>query len=174
MLLLLAIKEINAQDKYFTREGSISFYSDAIVEDIKAVNSQVLSIVDLTTGKIAIQIKMRSFEFEKGLMKEHFNENYVASYKYPKATFSGKILHIESLSSNNLKTEVVGKIKLHGKEKELRTAVVIKRDANKIIVKGVFNLKLADFDIKIPKILFKNIAEQVAISFELHHKPYIP
>lgn len=172
--VLLATEQMHAQDKYFTREGSVSFYSHAIIEDIKAVNNDVLSVVDVTTGKIAIQITMRSFVFEKGLMQEHFNENYVESYKYPKATFFGKILHIENLSNENIETEVVGKITLHGKEKELRTTVAIKKDADEIIVKGVFDLTLADFEIKIPKIVFKNIAEQVAISFELHHKPYIP
>ena len=66
-----------AQDKFITKQGSISFYSHSMVEDIKADNNQVLSIIDSNTGEIAISVLMKSFIFEKSLMEEHFNENYV-------------------------------------------------------------------------------------------------
>jgi len=79
--LLIAINMFG-QDKYLTKEGYVSFFSHSIVEDIEADNNQVLSVVDMSTHKVAIQLLMRSFMFEKALMQEHFNENYVESYKY--------------------------------------------------------------------------------------------
>ena len=80
-----------SQDKYITKEGYISFFSHTIVEDIKADNFQVLSVIDTKNGDIAIQLLMKSFIFKKALMQEHFNDSYVESYKYPKGTFRGKI-----------------------------------------------------------------------------------
>ena len=85
---LLLLNCVSAQGKFLTKDGYVSFFSHSVVEDIKADNNQVLSIVDSETGEIAIQLLMRSFMFKKALMQEHFNENYVESYKYPKATFS--------------------------------------------------------------------------------------
>ena len=82
-IVLLLVHNTHAQDKFLTKEGFVSFFSHSIVEDIKADNNQVVSVIDTITGKIAIQLLMRSFMFEKALMREHFNENYVESYKFP-------------------------------------------------------------------------------------------
>src|SRR5215210_7090481 len=77
--------------RYFTRTGHISFYASTPLEDIKADNGQVASIIDLSNGDMAFSVLMKSFVFPKALMQEHFNENYIESDKYAKATFKGKI-----------------------------------------------------------------------------------
>ena len=86
----------NSQERYLTKNGAINFFSKTVLEDITADNNQVLSIVDATNGKMAISILMKSFLFKKALMQEHFNENYVESDKYPKATFTGTILNFDA------------------------------------------------------------------------------
>src|SRR3546814_5262382 len=98
----------------------------------------VLSIVDTDTGDIAIQLLMRSFMFKKALMQEHFNENYVESYKYPKATFSGKIKDVAGLNNLNTETEIVGKLSLHGREKEISTKVDVRINGDELILSGNF------------------------------------
>lgn len=161
-----------AQDKYITKEGYVSFFSHSIVEDIKADNNQVLSVMDVTTGKIAIQLLMRSFMFEKALMQEHFNENYVESYKYPKATFSGEIVNFGELNEENNEAEIIGTLTVHGREKQISTKVNVKIDESEIVLTGDFKVEVADFDIKIPAIVANNIAKTIKVSFELHHTPY--
>ncbi len=81
---------------------------------------------------------MRSFMFKKALMQEHFNENYVESYKYPKATFSGKILNFVELSEENNVTEIIGTLTVHGEEKEISTKVIVEIAEDGILLKGVF------------------------------------
>lgn len=169
---LFLINCLTAQDKYLTKEGYVSFFSHSIVEDIKADNNQVLSIVDTETGEIAIQLLMRSFMFKKALMQEHFNESYVESYKYPKATFTGTIKNITDLNDQNMETEIVGTLSLHGRDKEISTKVDVKKSGDSLILSGNFTVEVADFDIKIPKIVENNIAKIIKVSFELHHKPY--
>lgn len=169
----LLITGVNAQDRYITKEGFVSFFSHSIVEDIEADNDQVLSIMDVKTGEIAVQLLMRSFMFEKALMQEHFNENYVESYKYPKATFSGEIVNVgEIISGQSQETEIVGVLKLHGEEKEISTKVDVGWIGDEITLKGDFKVEVADFNIKIPAIVANNIAKTIKVSFELHHKPY--
>ena len=86
-----------SQIRFMRKEGFVSFISHTLVEDIKADNTQVLSIVDTETGEIAIQLLMRSFQFQKALMQQHFNDSYVESHKFPKAKFSGFIVDLDSL-----------------------------------------------------------------------------
>ena len=64
-----------SQEKYFTRDGHIKFFSSTPVEDIEADNYKVTSVLDETTGKVEFAANMKSSEFEKALMEEHFNEN---------------------------------------------------------------------------------------------------
>src|SRR5690606_8165998 len=177
IILIFWIVVINtsvfAQNKYFTKQGYISFYSHTPVEDIKAENNQVLSIIDISTSEIAVTLLMKSFEFEKALMQEHFNENYVESGKYPKANFSGKILNLEDiLNGNNKIAEIMGSLTIKGITKpiNIESKVIIEKDT--ITLKGKFMVAVADYNIKIPVIVRKNIAEKIEFSFILTHQPY--
>jgi len=49
-----------SQEKYFTISGFISFFSHSPLEDIKADNNQVLSIVDIKNNEVAIHVLMKS------------------------------------------------------------------------------------------------------------------
>ena len=87
-----------AQNRYFTRTGSISFFSEEVLENIEAHNKQVSSFVDFSTGELVFSVPMKAFQFRKSLMKEHFNENYIESHKYPKSTFKGSLENIKAVN----------------------------------------------------------------------------
>ncbi len=169
---LLIISQVKSQDKFISKTGYVSFFSHSLVEDIKAENNQGLSIIDTKTGEIVIQLLMRSFIFKKALMQEHFNENYIESDTYPKATFKGKILNYDQLVNEDSEAEIIGTLFVHGKEKEIKIKVKIHKDSDEIIISGDFMVQVADFDIRIPTIVVNNIAKIVNVSFEFHHKPY--
>ncbi len=160
------------QGKFLTKQGYTSFFSSSPIEDIKADNNQVLSIIDTSTGTIAISILMKSFMFEKSLMQEHFNENYVESDTYPKATFKGQILNFETLDQNKQTTTIKGAITIHGVTKNIEIKAMMLQSEKSIALKGKFPIKVADFDIKIPSVVINNIAEIVEVSFELDHQLY--
>ena len=150
-VFLFFVQTSIAQDKFFTKEGYVSFFSHTIVEDIKADNQQVLSIVDTTTGEIAIQLLMRSFQFKKALMQEHFNENYMESSMFPKAIFKGKL---EGFSINGVSEEIseytlIGSMTVHGITQPLEALVKVKKVNNVIELMTEFILKPEKFNIKI-------------------------
>jgi len=142
-----------SQDKFLTKEGYVSFFSHSIVEDIKADNSQVLSIIDTGNGEIAVQLLMRSFMFKKALMQEHFNNSYIESFKYPKAIFRGFILNFKEVTNQVSEVEVKGVLSLHGKDKEISLWAKIEILKDQINLSGDFVVRVADFDIKIPIIV---------------------
>ncbi|MHB0756656.1 YceI family protein [Polaribacter sp. M15] len=163
---------INAQEKYLTTTGKINFFSKATLEDITADNSKVSSIIDTTTGDMAIKMSIKNFEFKKKLMQEHFNENYLESDIYPTAMFKGKILNFNTMDENAKEFTVKGKITIHGVTKDLEIKADCIKTADFIKVSGNFMVALEDFKIKIPKIVFMKIAENIKVTFNFNHKPY--
>ncbi|WP_299014012.1 YceI family protein [uncultured Polaribacter sp.] len=168
----LAVCLTNAQERYLTKSGEITFFSESPLENIAAKNSQVLSIVDAGKKQMAISILMKSFMFEKALMQEHFNENYVESDKYPKATFRGAILNFDTITDKETKVEVKGKLTIHGITKEMVIkALAVKKD-NAIVMQGDFFITLSDFNVDIPSVVEKNIAKEIKVSFNFNHQPF--
>ena len=169
---LLFFNSSYGQEKYFTPNGFINFFSHSLIEDIDADNTYVKSIVDLNTNEIAVHAKMKSFRFEKSLMEEHFNENYVESDKYPKAIFEGKISNFDPKNNSEQKVNLLGKLTLHGVTKPIETEALLVFKDEKLSIKGSFNVLVADYDIDIPRIVVNNIAKSIKVSFDLDHKPY--
>jgi len=166
----LMIASVAAGQKYVTKNGTIKFFSDAPLEKIEAVNSQVNSALDSETGDFVFKVLMKSFNFEKALLQEHFNENYVESDKYPNATFVGKITN---LSHEELQTDgtfdaiIEGKLTIHGVTKEVSEKGTLTYNDGSIFGKSVFSILLADYKIKIPGAVAKNISETVEITVEV-------
>ena len=172
LLCLLFFNISHSQEKYFTSNGFINFFSHSLIEDINADNTHVKSIVDINSNEIAVHANMKSFRFEKSLMEEHFNENYVESDKFPKAKFEGKMSNFDSNNSSEQKVKLTGELTLHGVTNPVETeALVILKD-NKLHVKGSFNVLVADYDIDIPRLVIDNIAKSIKVTFDLDYKPY--
>ena len=160
------------QTKSMARQGHVSFFSYTSVEHIKAENNQVLSIIDLTTGDIAVSMLMNAFVFEKALMREHFNESYVESDIYPKATFVGKILEFDPDLQVEQTRIVEGKFNMHGVTKELQIKTKITRENQTFILSGTFEALVKDYEIKIPPLLAGNIAKTISVDFNFECLPY--
>jgi len=112
--------------KYMTKNGYIGLFSHTPLEDIKADNNQVASVLDASTGEIVFQVLLKSFHFQKTLMEEHFNENYVESDKFPKSTFSGRITNLSAIdfSKNGVyDVNVDGDLMIHGVTKKVTAKV---------------------------------------------------
>jgi hypothetical protein len=168
----LCLQLVQSQERYLTKDGKVTFFSKAPIEDITAGNDQVLSIIDTNKGAMAISILMKSFLFEKALMQEHFNENYVESDKFPKATFKGTILNFSNISSAPSKFQVRGILTIHGESKEITIEGLFSKTGSGITATGDFTINLDDFKVKIPAIVAKNIAKNIKISFDFNHQPF--
>ena len=94
--LVAAPARTYAQGKYMTKTGRISFFSANPIEDIEAKNQQVAAVLDLVTGQLAFALPVKGFVFKRTLMQEHFNESYLESDKYPKATFAGRFVGFDA------------------------------------------------------------------------------
>ncbi|PWG05454.1 YceI family protein [Polaribacter aquimarinus] len=159
------------ENEFIARQGQITFFSYTSVENIEAKNNQVLSILDIKKKEIAVSMLMRAFVFKKDLMYEHFNESYIESDIYPKATFEGKIIDFDEVSTNQTKI-IKGTLTIHGISKEVSIKTTIIKENNTYILSGNIDVLVKDFDIKIPPILSSNIAKTISIEFKFQYQPY--
>lgn len=158
------------QELYQTTSAEIEFYSEAPIEDIQAASNNGISVINLDTGAIAFQVKINTFQFRKALMQEHFNENYMESEKFPKASFKGQMQNLDI--STNEKQEIVlkGNLTIHGVTKEIEIPASFQLKNNQIKLTTIFNVACKDHDIKIPKLLWKNIAETIQIQLNANYQ----
>ena len=175
IIFLFASQFVISQERFITRNGVVSFVSEAPIEKIEAINDKVSCVLDFNTGEIVFQISMIAFDFDKALMQEHFNEKYVESEIYPKSTFQGKI---ENWNSLNKKQEGVynvkssGIIEIHGVKKEIVADGTLEILNKKVNIKSIFSIKVAEFNIKIPRIVRDNVAKEVAINVDVQLTKY--
>jgi polyisoprenoid-binding protein YceI len=177
LLLVGFIGSAHAQTRYIDRGGSASFFSSAPLEDIKAETNQAVSVIDLSTGELAASVLMKSFKFRKALMQEHFNENYVESDKYPKATFKGKVMNLHDLDltkDGKYILEVSGEITLHGVTRPLNVKAEATVENGNLATKAVFPLRVADFDIEVPRLVRDNIAKEMEVTVSFSYRPLNP
>jgi polyisoprenoid-binding protein YceI len=170
LLLALAITEVSAQ-KYITKTGHIRFFSSTPIEDIEAHNRQVNAALDAETGDLVFRVLMKSFQFEKALMQEHFNESFVESNKYPNATFRGKITNIKDVDfSSNGKYEVTieGDLTIKDATNRINEKGTLEVDGDMVRGLSTFNVLVKDYNIKIPNTVANNIAKSIRVDVDVN------
>tara|TARA_B100001540_G_scaffold84597_1_gene76189 strand:- start:157 stop:663 length:507 start_codon:yes stop_codon:yes gene_type:complete len=150
---ILSLFSIEQENRYIINNSKIEFYSYAPLEDIQAVNTESVGAIDIESGEFIIKIPVNAFEFPNKLMQKHFNDSYLETDIYPECIFRGKI------NENSAS----GEITLHGVTKKIEIPISKTINEENIIISTDFKILLKDHKIKIPRLLFQNIAEEIEI-----------
>lgn len=165
---------VNAQ-KYISKSGETHFKASVeAFEPVEAKNNSTTVVFDTDNGQMAALIFIKAFRFDIALMEEHFNENYMDSDEFPKATFKGHIKDFDkSLLNSKAKTfDLIGILTIRGKEKDVQTKVHLSKKGEFIKMASTFQVSPQNFDIEIPKIVREKIAKHILIdcNYELKKK----
>ncbi len=172
-LLLFSFTAIG-QGKFYTKSGKITFFSSTSMEDIEASNRSVTALLDTKTGDMQFAVLMKGFEFKKALMQEHFNRDYIESDKYPKAEFKGQVVNNADVNysvDGNYTATVKGKLTIHGQTRDIETTGTITSKDGKLVLKSVFNLLIADYNIKVARIHKDNISNSIRVTVDCTLSP---
>jgi hypothetical protein len=169
-LCAIGIVTCSAQT-YMTRTGKVSFDASApgSPEKVYAINNEVANILDAKSGDIVFQVPIKSFKFERELMQEHFNENYMESDKYPKSEFKGTITNLNTINLNkdgSYDAHVSGKLTIHGVTNEVNTSGTVIVKNGTITLKAKFSVKLHDYNINIPSLVADKVGKEAIITLE--------
>ncbi|MFY0602656.1 MAG: YceI family protein [Flavobacteriaceae bacterium] len=154
--------------KYYTKTGSTELKASvAAFEPVEATNKSTSVVLKADTGEIAALLFIKAFRFKVALMEEHFNENYMDSDKFPKGTFKGNIKDFNLAEvTDKKKYKISGTLTVRGIKKEIETMGVFSKKDGKLYLKATFAVKPQDFDIKIPSIVRKKIAESINLNLD--------
>jgi hypothetical protein len=175
LLLCLIVSSALFSQKMITRSGEIKFEASMpAFEEVAAKNNTASCLFDTSTGEIAALALVKGFRFKVPLMEEHFNENYIESDQFPKASFKGKVINFDASKVASAKStfDVEGDLTLHGVTKKVKTKITFVQSGEKLISTCAFKVNPNDYNIKIPSVVKSKIAETVAINikFDLEKK----
>lgn len=173
ILLVICLVGVSAraQGLLICKNATVSFYSSTVLEDIEAKSNTGTSAINVKTGEMLFKVSNTSFRFQKKLMQEHFNENYMESEKFPFSEFKGKITGAYDVTKNGTyKVIVSGNLTIHGVSKPYSGPAELTVSDGGISAKAAFKVKIADHEIKIPSLVFKNIAEFVEVNIQAFYK----
>ncbi len=173
LLYYFVANAVQAQQLFTATSSEITFFSDAPLEDIEAVNKASQSLINTGTREIAVKVPIKSFVFPKSLMQEHFNENYMESDKFPYAVFKGKINDaVDFTKPGTYDVSATGKLNIHGVERDQTLKGKLTVQPDKLNLNASFEVALADHKIKIPEVVFMKIAEKVQVKCQLGYQVY--
>ncbi|MGB0177054.1 MAG: YceI family protein [Owenweeksia sp.] len=173
LALMTAFALSGYAQKLSTRNGYVKFFSETPVENIEAENNQVSSVIDMETGKFAFLVQIKAFQFEKALMQEHFNENYMESGEYPKASFQGTIVDFEKIDltkDGDYKAYFKGTMNIHGTDRNLSEVAILKVKDGKVTLSSSFKLRPEDYGVNIPAAKRDNIAETLEVTVKMNYE----
>jgi YceI-like domain len=175
LIFSMALMAVTAgAQKFMTKSGYIGFYSHTPVEDIKADNNQVAGVIDAATGDMVFQALIKSFHFERALMEEHFNENYMESDKYPKATFKGKITDMSSVTLTKKGTynvTVEGDLTIHNTTNRISVKGTVEVTDGGISASAKFPIVPEDYKVNIPGLVRDKIAKNMEVTVQMKYTP---
>lgn len=172
MALLIISMSVYGQ-KYFTKTGGISFFSATPIENIEAKSHTASTVIDFESGKVQWSVLIKTFEFEKALMQEHFNENYMESSKYPKANFKGQIVNLSEINlkkDGNYTVDIEGELEIHGVTKDVKSKAMFVITNGIVVASSNFKVFVADYNIEIPSVVKDNIAKEIEISIKANYE----
>ncbi len=166
-LFSISIEYPSYGQEYFTKNGRISFFSKATLENITADNNQVISIINTETGTFRFYVLINAFHFPKAMMEQHFNTDYLESEKFPSSTFKGTVTGLNNIDpgkDGSYNVRVTGSLEIHGVSKNITATgtIIIKNGSLSAI--SVFKILLKDYNIQIPSTVINNISEEIEIT----------
>lgn len=172
-IIWLAGFAAGAQPKFQISNGEIRFTSNAALELIRASSDQVRGLIDPATNQFAFLVPIRSFKgFNSELQREHFNDKYMESDKYPDGTFSGKIIEqVDFTHDGTYEVRAKGDLTIHGQKqiRIIKSQIVIRNGV--VSVSSHFSVPLSDHNISIPEVVSQKIATEIEVNFNADMRP---
>jgi len=174
LLLLIGFAFSASAQKYMTKNGYIGFYSKTPMEEIKADNNQVASILDVSTGEMVFQVLVKAFHFERALMEEHFNENYMESEKFPKSSFKGKITNfsvVDLTKNGSYEVVVEGDLTIRDATQKVSVKGTVEVVTGGVNASTKFIIVPEDYNIAIPGVVREKIAKTLEVTVIMKYSP---
>ena len=166
-------------------QNSVMFISDAPLEDFEGVTDRIDGYVrwegeafppdqtKMAASDLYFEVELAALDTGIGLRNRHMRENYLETEKYPYAEFTAHLTEAHKISDTLYSATAVGKFKIHGEEREITIPTTMISKGGKVRVLSDFEVKLPDYKIKVPKLMYMKINEVIKLKLDFYLKPAV-
>ena len=175
LLMVSAGKKDAAPSRFYCENGKATLKSVATLELIEATSQKLRGVIDPDNHTFAWSVELKSFQgFNSPLQREHFNENYMESTKFPKAKFNGKIENYNSSMLNGPVSDikVTGILSVHGVDKTINISAKLGLEDGKLVGLSKFKVTPENYGIKIPSLVRDKIGKEMEVTVKADYAPF--
>ncbi|MGE5409659.1 MAG: YceI family protein [Clostridiales bacterium] len=159
-----------------SQKNLVKFTSDAKIENFDGTTDKIDGYIYwdgddiLSKSKIYFEVDLRTIDTGIGLRNRHMREDYLETDKYPMTNFKGKLIKAEKASSGGYNVTAEGDMFIHGVTRPLTINATMTPSGNGFRIKSNFEVKLSDYKIPIPQLMFLKISEIMKLQLDFFTK----
>jgi polyisoprenoid-binding protein YceI len=155
----------------------VRFDAKAFLHDFAGKTSKVQGAVRLSDpdrladSEACIAIDAASLDTGNSTRDDNMRKDHLETAKYP--TIGFRLAQVESArrDAGGWEFTARGTLSLHGIDREIRLPIHARQDGDGVRLTAKLPLKMSDYQIPIPKLLFIAVEDQVQVSFDVLARP---
>jgi len=178
VLLLFSASFASAQIQNYKvapEQSSLTFDVSAQMHQVHGISKDFSGTIsgdpkDVTKAKITVRLDPKNFDTENQKRDKVMREKSLEIEKYPFIEFESTAIEAanKSLIPNQAADVMVkGVLKLHGVEKQVNIPVRVLWEERQLVADGELDLKLDDYTVFRPKVLFFRLQNEVKVRFRI-------
>ncbi|HEX2960909.1 MAG: YceI family protein [Bacteroidota bacterium] len=159
------------------KKNQVKFTSDAKIETFDGTTDKIDGYIAwdgddiLNKNQLYFEVDLRTLDTGIGLRNRHMKEEYLETDKYPMTNFKGKLVKADKSSDGKLNVTAEGNMFIHGVTKPITIkGTLIPSDGGGYRVQSNFEVKLTDYNIPIPQLMFLKISEVMKLNLDFFTK----
>lgn len=159
-------------------DNMVKFISDAPIESFEGVTDKIDGYLyyegdDLSNASaLYFEVDLNSIDTGIGLRNRHMREKYLETGKKNNrfTHFKGEIIKSDSVDANQYNVVTEGNLFIHGVSNKVKVEGNVTKESDRLHIKCAFPVKLSDYDIEIPSIMFYKIDETMQLELDIYVK----
>jgi polyisoprenoid-binding protein YceI len=148
---------------YFTETGTAIFHSKVPLHTFSGTSENLTGLIDLEKGTVDFYLDLETLDTGNGKRDKDMKLT-LDTEKHPFGEFFGKITtEFDPQLEETQDVTVEGVFKIHGKEQNIQVKGQLTPDGDQITLKAGWILRLEDYDIEPPKLLFIKVDQEQEI-----------
>jgi polyisoprenoid-binding protein YceI len=170
--LLLLLFSYTADSQEFnvdkSKKNLVKFTSSMPVESFDGITDKIdgylyMKSDNLKDAEVYFEVDLNSIDTGIGLRNRHMRDDYLHTDKYPFTHFKGNITEVKTISQTEFDVIARGKMFIHGVTRDITLNGKIYKVPDGYQIKSEFEVKLTDYNIKIPRFMFVRINENIKL-----------
>lgn len=171
LVYLFCFTNVNGQS-YVSEEGYVEFESSAPLLTFKGISNNLTGLIDFDQNLVDFYVDLNTIDTGIRLRNRHMRESYLETDKFPFAEFTGRLTtEFDFQIAQPQPATVTGTFKIHGVEREIDVEGNIQLVSDGLLLTASWVVRLEDYNIDRPSVIFYELAEEQKVSISITLKP---